>query len=102
MKRYRVEIAAPARAQVRAISRWWVENRAQHPDLFREELQQAVTLLRAVPWAGPAHPSPLHPDVRRTLLRRTKHHLYYVVDEARRVVTIVAVWHTSRGSGPPL
>ena len=72
------------------------------PSWSKDELRQAVALLKAVPWAGPAHPSPLHRDVRRTLLRRTKHYVYYVVDDAERVVTIVAVWHTARGTGPPL
>lgn len=102
MKRYRVEIASPAREQVRAASRWWTENHADRSELFHEELQQAVTLLGLFPLAGHVDPSAIHRDVRRTLLRRTQHYVYYVVDDAGQVVTIVAVWHTARGSGPPL
>jgi plasmid stabilization system protein ParE len=102
VKRYRVQIAGPARDHVRAISDWWREHRQQNPGLFQEELRQAITLLKAFPLAGPAHPSPVHRDVRRTLLRRTQHYVYYVIDEVGRVVTIVAVWHTARGSEPPL
>jgi hypothetical protein len=36
------------------------------------------------------------------LLLRTQYHVYYVVDGPQRVVTVLAVWHTARGSGPVL
>jgi plasmid stabilization system protein ParE len=102
VKRYRVLIAAPAREHIRDISRWWRENRQDRAELFKEELNDAVTMLRAFPQAGPAHDSPQHPHVRRTLLRRTQHHVYYVIDDEVGAVTIVALWHTARGDPPPL
>jgi plasmid stabilization system protein ParE len=102
MKRYRVEITAPAREHIRGISDWWAKNRQDRPELFKQELHQAVELLKAFPWAGPVHASPVHRDVRHTLLRRTQYHVYYLVDEIARTVSIVAVWHTARSARPPI
>jgi hypothetical protein len=33
---------------------------------------------------------------------RSRSHLYYEVNPASRLVTILAVWHVSRGQGPAL
>jgi plasmid stabilization system protein ParE len=33
---------------------------------------------------------------------RSRYHLYYEVDLASRLVTILAVWHVSRRQGPKL
>jgi plasmid stabilization system protein ParE len=100
--RYRVEITPRARAQVHEISSWWRANRPGHAALFREELTGVKRHLERFPASGPAYDSPEHGDVRRMLLLRSQHYAYYVIDEQLRVVTILAVWHTARGSGPPL
>jgi plasmid stabilization system protein ParE len=100
--RYRVDITSRARTQIQEISRWWRANRPLNPGLFREELVDARQQLARLPSGSPAYPSPEHGDVRRLLLRRTRYHVYYIVEERQRVVTVLAVWHTSRGSGPPL
>ena len=36
------------------------------------------------------------------LMLRTRYHLYYTIDLARGEVFIRALWHTSRGDGPPI
>jgi hypothetical protein len=33
---------------------------------------------------------------------RSRYHLYYEMETASRLVTILAVWHVSRGQGPAL
>jgi hypothetical protein len=38
--------------------------------------------------------------VRRILLKATRHHAYYVVEDG--VVTVLSVWSTQRGRGPRL
>ncbi|MBM4382994.1 MAG: type II toxin-antitoxin system RelE/ParE family toxin [Deltaproteobacteria bacterium] len=38
--------------------------------------------------------------VRRVLLPRAGYFVYYRVDEARRRIEVLAIWHTSRGPGP--
>jgi hypothetical protein len=100
--RYRVDVIARARSQINEFSRWWRANRPANPTLFRAELIEARQHLARLPASGPAYDSPQHGDVRRVLLYRTQVHLYYVIDEQQRVVTVLALWHTARGSGPRL
>jgi plasmid stabilization system protein ParE len=102
VSRYRVDITKSARARILDISRWWQTNWTKSPLLFRDELVAARSQIARVPSSGPAYASPEHRDVRRLLMLRTQYHLYYVIDEEQRVVTILAVWHTARGNGPPL
>jgi hypothetical protein len=40
--------------------------------------------------------------MRRLYLPRIGYHLYFHVDEASRVVVILALWHSRRGAGPSL
>ena len=40
--------------------------------------------------------------IRRVLLDRARYHLYFSYDADADVVEVRAVWHTARGSGPPL
>ena len=101
MPRLRVKVDPPAAEEIRSITHWWRENRPANPDLFRRELVEARALLAKKPDVGP-HVRGARPDVQRLLLRRTQYHIYYRVDRAGRSVIILAVWHTSRGAGPPL
>lgn len=98
---YEVRATAPARVQMETIAAWWLANRDKAPDLFEEELARAWALLEFAPLSGPHAPGPLS-GFRRLLLTKTRYHVYYTVDEDRRVVEIHAVWHTSHGSLPRL
>jgi hypothetical protein len=40
--------------------------------------------------------------VRRVLLRKTRTHVYYSVDEDAELVTVLAVWGAPKGRGPKL
>jgi plasmid stabilization system protein ParE len=102
VKRYRVQSTAHARAQMQIVSRWWRENRPSNPALFRDELTAATARLSAFPGAGTSYEESDVDGVRRVLLPRTSYHVYYVVNDATRTVTIMAVWHSARGQGPPL
>ena len=68
-------------------------------DGFRE-LAVAIRQLIRAPHSSPLYIASDVPATRRLLLPRTRHHVYFVIDEAARVVRIHAVWHASRGSGP--
>ena len=94
----KVELSAEAQAQVDRIDAWWRENRPAAPNLFAEELEQALRALAETPALGVRYAP--KPSVRRLLLRRTHHHLY-VIEEAARVY-VVAVWSAYRGRGPRL
>jgi plasmid stabilization system protein ParE len=70
------------------------------PNLFLEELEAAFALIGSAPNIGhPYRRSPVG-GTRRVLLMRSRYHVYYVPlhDE----VVVVAVWHATRGQGPPL
>jgi plasmid stabilization system protein ParE len=94
----KVELSDEAKAAVSRVDAWWRQNRPAAPDLFLDELEQALGTLAQVPALG-AHYDP-KPGVRRLLLKRTHYHLYFT-EQADRVL-VVAVWSTYRGRGPKL
>ena len=102
MSRYELRLARSARRHIAEIQRWWVENRPAAPGLFDEELAATLEQIAAFPTVGKPHPLPSGRPTRRILMRRSGYNVFYSVDQAARVGTVVAVWHTARGSGPPL
>lgn len=95
-------MAAEARKQANAINLWWAENRPAARTLVAAEFQAAVERLATQPACGLTYQLSDKPGVRRLLLPRSRYHVYYEVDEANRVVTILAIWHAVRGQGPRL
>jgi len=102
MSSYRLAIAPRARRQIHVIDDWWRENRPAAPDLFSRELEAALDRLRIMPTLGTRHQPVEGAATRKLLLPGSRYHVYYDVDEAGLEVQVVAVWHTARGSGPPL
>jgi len=93
--------ASTRRRRSPACEAWWIENRAAAPDLFVEELGAAIRKLGSLPRIGARYEASGAREMRRVLLPRTRHHVYYTVDDDARLVRIHAIWHLSRGSGPP-
>ncbi len=100
MRRYRVEVVHEARAQYEEAVRWLAKNTSKAPVLRRETAEELARLSRH-PHVGIEAPK-IGLDVQRVLLRRSQYLIYYRVIEAKRVVRILAFWHTSRGSGPSI
>jgi plasmid stabilization system protein ParE len=96
-----VRFSPQALAQAQAAHTWWRKNRPAAPRLFRNELAEALELLRAAPEIGQPYPHRRRRDVRRFVLQRTRYYLYYVITPADGV-TILAVWSALRGKAPPL
>lgn len=94
----KVELSAEARAQVERIDAWWRKNRQAAPDLFTDELEQALLALAETPALGVRYPP--KPNVRRLLLKRSHYHLYLALEPTR--VYVVALWNAYRGRGPRL
>ena len=94
----KVELSGEARAEVERADDWWRENRPAAPDLFANELDQALIALEGAPGLGLRYEP--KPGIRRLLLPRTSYHLYFVVQADR--VYVVAVWSAYRGRGPAL
>ena len=96
----RVEFTDDAREQVRVASAWWRENRRGAPTLFEEELAEAVALLESGPLLARVFEEVGGKVVRKARLPRTRYSLYFTVHDD--LVTVHALWHGARGSGPPL
>lgn len=99
---FRLEVGRRAERQIREASDWWYENRPAAPDLFKTELRRAFDLLTSRPLLGAPSSGLRTKDVRRVILGRVRYHLYYRVVEERETVEVLALWHASRGSPPPL
>jgi plasmid stabilization system protein ParE len=95
----KVELSEEARAQAKQIDAWWRENRDGAPDLFTDELDQALAMLERKPSLGSPYEAGTK-RARRLLLRRTHYHVY-VVDQGERLF-VVAIWSAFRGRSPIL
>jgi plasmid stabilization system protein ParE len=84
------------------LASWWRLNRPKAPEAVREELDRAFSLLTLQPHIGARARSERLAGVRRLLLSRVRHHVYYRVDEARHQVEVLALWHANRDRGPSL
>jgi plasmid stabilization system protein ParE len=87
-----------ADAQVEEIDLWWRDKRPAAPDLFAQELAEALNLISALPGVGQVYRSGGKQTIRRVLMRATRHHVYYAVETHR--VIVMAVWGAVRGAGP--
>jgi len=94
-----VFITPRAEAQIIELDTWWREHRDKAPNRFEEELVQVLETLATIPGAGIRYPHPIG-DVRRMLLRVTRHHVYYLEQPDR--VLVLAVWGAVKGAGPNL
>lgn len=70
--------------------------------MLADELEAAYALIADMPFAGEAVIHSRIIGLRRVLLGRTQHYLYYVISEDASVAEILALWHTSRGKPPRL
>jgi plasmid stabilization system protein ParE len=95
-----VRFSPQALSQAQAAHAWWRKNRPRAPRLFRDELAEALELLRTAPTAGAPYPHRRLRDVRRVILQRSRYYVYYVMGPGE--VTILAVWSALRGRAPRL
>ncbi len=80
---------------------WWQRNRPAAPSAFERELNATLERIRVSPSSGVLHEQgDLDVPVRRVLMPRTRHHLYYTLDGEDLV--ILSVWGAQRARGPSL
>ncbi len=96
----RIEITEQAQTQISAASAWWGANRPAAPGAIHEELDRLLGLLRVQPEIGTVARRASLSGVRRVTLSRIRYYVYYRV--AGHAIQVLAFWHTSRGSGPPM
>lgn len=70
------------------------------PNLFADELAASFDMVGHAPHIGRLYRQSPIMGTRRVLLKGTRYHVSYVPLDAQ--VRILAVWHASRGVGPPL
>lgn len=97
-----IRVVRSAADQIATASTWWTANRPKAPDAFREEIARAFDLISIQPGIGAKAANARLAGVRRIHLSRIRYYLYYRLDLSRKVIEILALWHTSRGCGPPL
>ena len=97
-----IEIAALAAAHVRTAETWWGLNRPKAPGAIRAELERGSSLIAWQPQIGARATNIALRGVRRLHLARIHYDLYYRLVESPRRLEILAFWHASRGSHPPI
>ena len=97
-----IEVSDLARAQIRTAEEWWRVNRPKAPNAIREELERASLLISVQPEIGARARHVSLGGVRRLQLARIRYYVYYraVTDSER--IEVLAFWHESRGTSPPL
>ena len=88
-----------ARAALLRMAQRWKE-KARHPDVFESDINIVLGRLASVPTTGFRAKTTNRRVVYRMGTEKTKLHVYYVVDAAKSVVTVLHLWSQSRG-GPP-
>ena len=96
-----VFVAPEAEAQLASALCWWRTANPSAPSLLLDEFQEAVRLISEIPEVGPVFTRTTTSGVRRLLLQRVKHWVYYTYDARHAVAYILAVWSARRGTPPP-
>jgi plasmid stabilization system protein ParE len=98
--RFALRVTPIAEQQIREAADWWRHHRRGAYALFGEQLQRGFELATTQPNAGVRAHDLVLAGVRRLLLSRIRYHLYYTVQGD--VVEVLALWHGSRGTPPPI
>ena len=98
----KLRISRRARSQIERIQAWWVENRPASPALFLDELAATERRLRAAPELGAVYTEGKGGVVRRVVLPKTQHHIYYRIDLEGTELMVLVVWGARRGRLPKL
>jgi plasmid stabilization system protein ParE len=89
-----------ARAAERIDARWC--EFAADPSVFARELLDAIELLETTRSPGSPFPTAKHPSLKRLLLRRSRCHIYFEVDEPKQMIRILHIWDGRRERPPRL
>ena len=97
----RLEVTARAQRDVERHGQWWARHRDKAPELFKQELAVAYSVIQTQPESGQRYAVVRGQQVWRQLMPKTKRHVYYRLD-GDDVVRVMAVWGATRGRGPRL
>jgi plasmid stabilization system protein ParE len=97
----KVRFTPEAEKQADESDAWWREHRDVR-DLFARELAATMATLVAAPRLGTIYTILDGQPVRKVLMPKTRHHVYYTADIEAGVILVHAVWGAPRGRGPKL
>jgi hypothetical protein len=97
-----VDVSALAASQVHEAETWWQANRPKAPGAVRAEIARASSLIARHPQLGTRATNVALSGVRRVHLGRIRYDLYYRLIDGPPRLEILAFWHASRGSQPPI
>jgi hypothetical protein len=89
-----------AQAAERIAARW--RRDALYPDVFSRELLEAIDLLETTRSPGSPFPTARRPHLKRLLLRKSRCHIYFEIDEPGQMIRILHVWDGRREHPPKL
>ena len=95
-------VTPEAERHIDAIDSWWRENRTASPNLFEQELAEALDLIQTWPGIGRKRRHRSITGLRRVLLRATRYHVYYASPPDNDSLFVLAVWSAVRGRMPKL
>lgn len=95
-----VRFTPRAESETEAKRKWWRENRDKAPDLFDDELDEAVTKIRADATTGAVFASSYPSTVRRVLMPKTKNNVFFAIIDGE--IVILSIWGAPRCRGPKL
>jgi plasmid stabilization system protein ParE len=97
----KVRLAPRALADAKRLKRWWVRHRTKAPDLFERELDVTLARIAAMPNLGSLYePEGGDVGVRRALMKKTGHHIYYAVQGDE--IVVITIWGARKERGPKL
>lgn len=96
----RIKVTRRGAREIKKAAEWWEANRPAAPGALREEIERVFRLVALQPGIGARATNTKLVGVRRVHLGRVRYHLYYRVRSDPAVIEILALWHTSRGTGP--
>ena len=91
-------IKARAVRELEGVAQWWAENRTEAPGAVRLDLEGVLFVITRHPGLGQKVETGRPIQVRRYLMSRTQHWLYFRVKS--NVLEVLSVWSTGRGSDP--
>lgn len=90
-----------ARRRFEAEDDWWREHRSA-TELFVDEFEQVLELLRSMPGAGQRYRLVRGKLIQRVLMKKTGCHVYYFHDREGDLIEIHSIWGGRRERGPRL
>lgn len=93
-------IKARAKREIERLAEWWSINRTAAPGAVRLDVEGVLFVVTQHPGLGNMVENGRRIQVRRYLMSRTQHWLYFRVKN--NVVEVLSVWSTIRGKDPKL